>query len=355
MEDSGYNFLMKLFHRITVGSKIISEISYDIEKSFFLNNDVSEITEENHLFISGLSRSGTTALLGCLYDTREFASLSYADMPFVLALNLWHKLIRRNISTEFKERAHNDGIFINSESPEAFEEVFWKMLLNHNYVKKERLLINDISSKNIQEFSRYILLVLIKYYKGKKLRYLSKNNNNILRLNSILQHFPKSRVIIPFRNPLQHSLSLLNQHLLFCNIQKKDRFSLSYMNWLGHYEFGLNHKPFYLNNDLIFDQMLNKNPEDINYWLLNWLNYYTFILNHFVEKCILFSYERFCEDPNKAMNKLLPQIDLKKFHFELTPFVLKDRSIENIDAQILNNCMAVYGKLIEITLESPRV
>ena len=49
----------------------------------------------------------------------------YADMPFILAPNLWSK-INLNHQTELSERAHGDGILINSESPEAFEEVFWK-------------------------------------------------------------------------------------------------------------------------------------------------------------------------------------------------------------------------------------
>ena len=50
------------------------------------------------------------------------------------------------------------------------------------------------------------------------------------------------------REPISHSISLLNQHLNFLEIQKKDPFVLEYMNSLGHFEFGLNTKPFVYTN-----------------------------------------------------------------------------------------------------------
>ena len=77
-------------------------------------------------FVSGLARSGTTILLNAIYESDEFSSLSYKDMPFVLAPNLWSKLsfaIKKDI--DLVERAHGDGIKVSTDSPEAFEEVFW--------------------------------------------------------------------------------------------------------------------------------------------------------------------------------------------------------------------------------------
>lgn len=43
-------------------------------------------------------------------------------------------------------------------------------------------------------------------------RYLSKNNNNILRLEALATSFPDALLIHPFRDPLQQALSLLSQH-----------------------------------------------------------------------------------------------------------------------------------------------
>ena len=61
---------------------------FDVESSVISINQ----TDNKHVFVSGLARSGTTILLNALYESDEFASLSYKDMPFVLAPNLWSKL-----------------------------------------------------------------------------------------------------------------------------------------------------------------------------------------------------------------------------------------------------------------------
>ena len=78
---------------------------------------------------------------------------------------------------DFKERAHGDGIKISSESPEAFEEVFWKTFADE---EEEEL---------AEKFRIYVRNIMHKY---KKKRYLSKNNQNIRRLeliSSIFTHF----------------------------------------------------------------------------------------------------------------------------------------------------------------------
>jgi hypothetical protein len=352
MGTSDYNFIAKTLHRIVLGSKSVSEISFDIERTVYSSNDSSQITDGKHVFVCGLARSGTTALMTYLHKTTLFASLTYADMPFVLAPNLWNKLSFGKSNKEYKERAHKDGIFVNAESPEAFDEVFWKVFLNDVFVQQDRLLLNDIPSDTLKLYSSYIELILKKYFKGHKLRYLSKNNNTILRLDSILRNFPKSYVIIPFRDPLQHSISLLNQHQNFCELQNHDPFTLDYMTWIGHYEFGLNQKPFFLNNDIIFSQMHQYKKDDINFWLLTWLNYYSYVLKNYADTCILFSYELFCREPNSAMSQLLKKIDSPAFDFELIPFELKNQTSININEQILNECQTVYTKLNEIVSDT---
>ena len=74
----------------------------------------------------------STILLNAIYKSNVFASLSYSDMPFVLAPNLWSKISFKKKDLELKERAHGDGIKVSTESPEAFEEVFWKTFAEEN-------------------------------------------------------------------------------------------------------------------------------------------------------------------------------------------------------------------------------
>ena len=56
----------------------------------------------------------------------EFETLTYRDMPFILAPLLWDKISRPlRKAGEKVERAHGDGMMVSFDSPEAFEEVVW--------------------------------------------------------------------------------------------------------------------------------------------------------------------------------------------------------------------------------------
>ena len=70
-----------------------------------------------------------------IFSTGEFASLQYSNMPFLLSPNLW----KRKSKIESHERAHNDGIIIDGNSPEEFDEYFWKAFLKDTYIIKEGL------------------------------------------------------------------------------------------------------------------------------------------------------------------------------------------------------------------------
>ena len=70
-----------------------------------------------------MPRSGTTVLLNFLYQTNNFASLTYLDMPFILSPNLWSLFTIKNNSVS-KERIHNDGIKQSVFSPEALRRFF---------------------------------------------------------------------------------------------------------------------------------------------------------------------------------------------------------------------------------------
>ena len=125
---NNYSWLEQKFHKFALSSQFMREVTFDFE-----SKNISPSSEtENHIFITGLARAGTTILLNALYKSNIFASLSYADMPFVLAPNLWSKISFIKKDLDLKERAHGDGIKVSKESPEAFEEVFWKTFAEEN-------------------------------------------------------------------------------------------------------------------------------------------------------------------------------------------------------------------------------
>ena len=242
---NNYSWLEQKLHKFALSWQFMREVTFDFESTNLLSSSVSE----NHVFITGLARAGTTILLNALYESNNFASLSYADMPFVLAPNLWSKISLKRGDTELKERAHGDGIKVSTESPEAFEEVFWKTFAEENDDELE------------EKFRIYVRNIV---HKNKKKRYLSKNNQNIKRVELISEIFTHSKILIPFREPIQHAYSLLTQHEKFIEDSKNDKFISKYMKWIGHTEFGPNYIPIY-NQNLNF-----QNDLEINHWIEQW-------------------------------------------------------------------------------------
>ena len=118
---------------------MISEMLYDIEMAVF-QKKLDKDNSKSHIFICGLPRSGTTVLMNTIYETGQFASLTYRDMPFVISPNLWSKISSRDItSMPAKERLHGDSIKVNIDSPEALEEVFWRVKSNKQYIYSNKL------------------------------------------------------------------------------------------------------------------------------------------------------------------------------------------------------------------------
>ncbi len=319
---NNYNFLEKFLHKISLSSKLIREVSFDIENSLVSSPDF----EDNHIFICGLARSGTTILLNSLYESNIFASLTYSDMPFVLSPNLWSKIYLNSKNTDFKERVHGDGIKFSTKSPEAFEEVFWKTFDDDEY-------------ESFEKFRMYINNIIFKY---KKKRYLSKNNQNIRRIEQISDFFPNSNILIPFRDPFQHSYSLLSQHKKFIDYAESDKFLTKYMKWIGHTEFGPNYIPIYKHN-LIF-----KNDQNINHWMEQWYLTYSNCLNTLISNSnvTFICYEKLCSS-KKYWLDILNMVGINnKYQFSFRESY-KDPLLE-LDVDLNNKSLSLYKKLIEL-------
>jgi len=343
MAKSGYNFIDRFTHGLALQSKAAAEISFDIENAIVKRTN--KTFPDNHVFISGLARSGTTILMQYLCDTGLFKSLTYSDMPFVLMPNTWRKISHKKASDQFKERAHQDGIMIGPDSPEAFEEVFWRVFCGKEYILKDRLQLHEIGNGTIEKFRRHVYNVLFSADAVNQTRYLSKNNNNVLRLPYLHKAFPQSHIVVPFRDPLQHTISLLNQHLHFSKIQAEDKFSLNYMNWLGHFEFGLNQKPFFLNDENAFNEMRNYGKSDINFWLLNWKNYYQYVNEHHTPNTIFFNYDKFCQNPSSELSALFEKLDINTPIVSIKAFESQVRSTNDFDQSIMDACNSIYRLL----------
>ncbi|MDE3124189.1 MAG: sulfotransferase [Bacteroidota bacterium] len=343
MSEFDYSLLSKILHHLALSNKSVIELSFDLETAFQKNKSV---TNSEPVFVSGLARSGTTIIMRKLYETGKFRCLTYNDMPFVLMPGIWHKIKKSNTSEKIEnERAHADGIMVNFDSPEAFEEIFWKCFCGDTYIKKNFIVPHVPSNEIMQKFQLFMKHTIASAdNSNKKLRYLSKNNNNILRFPHLLQQMPDATFIIPFRHPLQHANSLLKQHMLFSSLQKSNPFVLKYMNWLGHFEFGLGHKPFIFNQDE-WDLLKKLSMFEINYWLQCWKNYYEKILLLNEPNCIYICYEDLETNGLAIFDHLLHRLHIENGS-ALDPFkVPAFQQIENFDHSLAKACMFVYEAL----------
>ena len=119
-----YNNIQKFFHDLVLKKKFINKSLFEIEKIIYLKK--LKIRNHQHIFISALPRSGTTSLLNFLFLSKEFASLTYQNMPFLLSPHFSKLLYYGKDNSKKKERLHGDGIMYDINSPEALDEVFFK-------------------------------------------------------------------------------------------------------------------------------------------------------------------------------------------------------------------------------------
>ncbi|NND67906.1 MAG: sulfotransferase, partial [Halioglobus sp.] len=338
--DSDYGLLSRLLHKLALDYTFIGEACFDIEQL-----SAGEIAVEKPVFIVGLARSGTTALLTNIYETGVFRSLTYKDMPFVLMPGVWSKLSSsHSADMEKKERAHGDGILVNAESPEAFEEVFWRTFCHDRYIHEDRLVPHKVSKDTLEKFRQFVASVVNSAADERQQRYLAKNNNNLLRLPIIRRAFADAKIIVPFRDPLQQSISLMSQHRLFCERHGEDPFSLKYMNWLAHHEFGLGHRPFR------FDETDSApgDPADINYWLSIWNNSYRHVLATADEDTYFLCFETLCEQSASEVSRLYTwaEIPFEESAAQLTFTLPPAKTSDGESAELVAACLQTYREMV---------
>ncbi len=303
--NTDYSKIDKLLHKFAFDFGI-SKVLKNLEDDMF-KKGISKTNIQNPIFVTGLPRSGTTLLLDALFASKKFATFTYRHMPFITCPLIWNKLTSAfQKKGGEKERSHGDGMTISFDSPEAFEEIIWLELLKSEIVTDIGIMpIHPGQMNNVlrDEFiSNIKKLILLESNEQNTLRYLSKNNMNISRIPCILDLFANAIILVPFRNPADHITSLKFQHQKFLNLHKQDKFSLDYMRWTGHRDFGLNFKP-------IMFEGLEKNYTDIQnlddeFWAQYWYDCYNSILNIEDSRVKLIDYDMLLRKPKLKFDQL---------------------------------------------------
>jgi hypothetical protein len=252
-------------------TSFVQNMFCDLEMQLY-GKEIRKLAVEEPIFITALPRAGTTVLLEVLAQHPDTMTHSYRDMPFVLSPKIWRHLFGRfRVDLQKRERSHADGLAIDADSPEAFEEVLWLkqfpemfgdlgIRLSESDGKRVRAYFNDMIRR---------LAASRATDTDHPLRYVSKNNANIARVASLKGAFPRAKIIVPLRAPLDHAISMHRQHLRYLTIHKESQFTRNYMRDIGHFEFGELHRP------ILFDGMESvieeHDPNQLDYWLAYWL------------------------------------------------------------------------------------
>jgi hypothetical protein len=256
-----------------------------------------------------------------------------------------------------EERAHGDGMLFNVDSPEAFEEVFWKMFWREHY-KKDRILPWRVEEHDeFFDFFRGHMRKIIAIRRKDSVfvpRYVSKNNVNIARLDLLHFRFPEALILVPFRRPLQQAASLLRQHQNFIQIHKRDRFARYYMASIGHHDFGENLRP--IDFDGWLEKKTSRDPTTLSFWLEYWIAAHGYLLKKAAPNVSFISYEALCEDPERGLEYIADIIGIR----ERAPFFAQKSRIrpgkphtvdaENLPQHAIDEADDLYAKLSESSL-----
>lgn len=316
---SKYSLLERSLHWLALEPMPVRQLAFDLERLHSLPHRPSAAERaagmtdpaDGAVYVCGLARSGTTILLQILDQLDCFRSPTYRDMPFVLAPNLWRKISRfAQRESSLAERPHGDGMMVGYDSPEAFEEVFWRTF-GTTRLNKNSFDYDPPSTETLEAFADYRALVANPRSEPRPAgapfkRYLSKNNNNLLRLPALCAD-PTATVLLVYRDPIETALSLHRVHMRFCEAQRANPFMRRYMKWLGHHEFGLDHRPFAFAISSL-DSSLK--PDSPDYWLDYWIAVHLNILNSSESKFWMSSHNRLCGTPLSSIRSILGVLDI---------------------------------------------
>lgn len=356
--ENRYSSVDRLLHQIAFATGPVQVTLSHLEDSIFKKK--LQASPGKPVFITGLPRSGTTLLLEIFQQLPEFSTHSYRHMPFIMMPLFWDRFASNFRTQDIpRERAHGDGMTVGLDSPEAFEEKIWMQFWPNHYKKNMIIPWRESSTSEFEQYfdqhrKKIALLGVQADSKPVRLnRYISKNNLNIARIEFLINTIPDCKIVLPFRDPYQHSASLLRQHLNFLRIHANDEFSRSYMAGIGHFDFGLNLKP------VNFGHWLEKTPykdaTKLSFWLSYWEATYSYLLQHDSSRIKFIDFDALCIEPVQTMEQLAEFIGIdNKMAFikqaaRIHPQTTHEVNLDDIDIELINRieCLKKNLKLIQ--------
>lgn len=353
-----YSGLERVLHAAAFSSTSGQVALASLEDRLFASR-LEGIAVRRPVFVTALPRAGTTVLLEILAAQAPFATHTYRSMPFVLSPLLWEQVSRPfHLRMETRERAHGDGIKINYDSPEAFEEILWKALRPDKYHQDriEPWRHGDADEEMATFLRNHMRKVVALHDAHTPRRYLSKNNANIARLELLPRMFPDCRIVIPLRNPRDHAESLRRQHIRFTELHDEDPFGRRYMEWLGHFEFGAALRP--IDFDGWLDASPYRDPTRREFWLAYWRAAHLAIERTAGPNVRFIDYDAFSREPEAYLSAIATAVGLgdvaglREAANRLRPSTKYEDEQAGPKPEVLRECQEIHARLTEKSLQA---
>ncbi len=348
-----YTNVDQLVHILAFSSPWVSRMIATLD-DWIARDRLAHLKKPRTIFITSLARGGTTALLNAMHALPQLATYEYRDMPFIPAPVMWSK-ISGNRVVQRRERAHGDGLQIDLNSPEAFDEILWRLYWPDKYGNDQIELWSeaDIDQEKLarlrRNFSKIVTLRVSQDRMIGTLGYVSKNNTNIARLDFLDRGFPDAAIVVPIRRPAAHAASLHRQHMNFASRHADDAFAKRYMRDIGHLEFGALHRPIAFPGQ-------GENPyslTDVNYWLFYWITAFQEISKH-QEKCTFITQDSLRAKPQETIHALATHLELDVRGLDFRGFFRSSADnceISGFDLELLADARAIYIELAQQAIE----
>ncbi|MCA9265045.1 MAG: sulfotransferase [Planctomycetales bacterium] len=276
-----------------------------------IRDQIDRVAIRKPVYVTGLARSGSTILLEILATHSEVATHRYRDF-WTLYTPYWSAKSQRHVApSEAVERSHGDGIMITPDSPEAMEEILWMSFFPKLHDPAvANVLTDDTSNLNFEQFYRDHIrkLLLVR----KRSRYVAKGNYNLTRLSYLHKLFPDAHFVIPIRDPRDHIASLQKQHELLIQAARVHPRSVTYLDRVGHFEFGQHRIPLNTGSREAVDQIerLWNSDQSARGWARYWAQLYQHVAETLendpsLRECVtIIRYEELCSDPAVVLSRL---------------------------------------------------
>lgn len=350
--STSYRPIDRWLHWLALEPAAVRTMSFELDRALSLRGapaaDALSDRGDRPVYVCGLARSGTTTLLRLLDESGAFRSLNYRDMPFVLAPNLWRRLSRSSRRDTIRmERPHGDGILVDYDSPESFEEVFWRTFSRSACRNTDSYGSADVDDACLKAFADYRAIVAHPRTgapTAPALRYLSKNNNNLLRLQALVRE-PTATILLAYRDPVATARSLHRLHAKF-SVEADDAFTRQYMAWLGHHEFGPGHLPFAFAKPHMRKGL---SPEAPDYWLDYWIAVYRGVLDQPLERTWLVHHDTLRAHPQDTVTAIFDVLrittDATRLAQQINPPAPLGDARSEFAPQVLAEARSMYARL----------